>query len=206
MRLQDKVAIVTGAASGHGRRHSAAVRARRRQGHRRRHAGGRRPGGRPIDQVQQRRGPLPAPRRLQREGLGRRRRRHARRLRQDRYPHQQCRRERQRSRPSQHRHLGPADEHQCQGRVPRHARGDPRDAEGQERIDRQHLLDFRRRRPDLRAHGLQRLQGRRAHHEQGRSRAVREGRHPRQLGASGADARHAHLSAVRRPQGACRPC
>ena len=175
MRLQDKVAIVTGAAWGMG---AATARLFASEGAKVVVADVLEAEGQAVaqlDQVEPRRGPLPAPRRRQREGLGCSGGRHARRLRQDRHPRQQCRRERQRSRPPQLADLGPADEHQCQGRVPRHARGHPGDAEGQGRLDRQHLLDLGRRRPEVRAHGLQRRQGRRAHHEQGGGGAVRRG-------------------------------
>ena len=173
MRLKDKVAIITGAASGMGASTARIFAQRGRQGDPRRRAGSGGPRDRAVDRVRRRRRAFPETRRGKRGGLGGGRRGHARGLRQDRRPDQQRRGERQRPGPAEPHHLGPADVDQRQGRVSRHARRDPGDAEGQARLDRQHLVDLGHRRPKICAHGLQRRQGRGAHDDQGGSRAVR---------------------------------
>ena len=70
------------------------------------------------------------------------------------------------------------------------------------RLDRQHLVDLRGHRAARHSCRVQRLEGCGAHADQGGRRAARARQHPRQLGASRADAADAHLRPHRRPGGA----
>ena len=72
---------------------------------------------------------------------------------------------------------------------------------GRRRVDRQHLVDFRRHRPARDPCRLQRLERRGAHADQGGRRAARRRQYPGQFGPSRADAADAHLGAHRRSGG-----
>ena len=77
--------------------------------------------------------------------------------------------------------VGPGDGGEQHRRVPRHRGGGAADAAERRRVDRQPVVDFRRRRPDVRAHELQRREGRGADHDQIDGRAVRQGPDPLQF-------------------------
>ena len=82
--------------------------------------------------------------------------------------------------------------------VSRHPRRRADHAEAEIRIDREHFIDQRSRRAGLRAHGLQRRQGRGPHHDQGRRCTVRAGEHPHQFRPSRHHAADADVEADRR--------
>ena len=76
------------------------------------------------------------------------------------------------------RTVGAGDGGQQHRRVPWHCGGGATDAAKRRRVDRQSVIDFRRRRPDVRAHELQCGEGCGAHHDQIDGRAVRQGQDP----------------------------
>src|SRR5262249_37056064 len=94
--------------------------------------------------------------------------------------------------------LGQALERERQGCVPRHEARGARDARRRRRLDRQYLVDLGLRRPGPHPHGLQRLEGRRTHHDQVGGRAVRAARDPRQLRSPRHPAADAHVEGVGR--------
>ena len=89
--------------------------------------------------------------------------------------------------------VGAGDGGEQHRRVPGHRRRRAADATERWRLDRQSFIHFRRCRPEHGAHELQRREGRGADHDQIHRRAVRQGQDPLQLGASRADAADAHL-------------
>ena len=76
------------------------------------------------------------------------------RLRAGRHPDQQCRGKRQSSGRSEHGDLGRADERECAGCLPWHARRDPENAGSRWRLNRQYFIDLGPHRPEIRSYGL----------------------------------------------------
>ena len=89
--------------------------------------------------------------------------------------------------------VGAGDGGEQHRRVPWHGGGGAADAAEWRRVDRQPVIHFRRRRPDVRAHELQCREGCGADHDQIDRGAVRQGQDPLQFDPSRADAADADL-------------